>query len=285
MHIRKAVITAAGRNQRTLAVQTLVDRDGSEKSVLDILIEEATSAGVEEVAVVVAPGDETRYAQATGRHSARVTFIPQPQPLGYGQAVYCAQEFVGREPFLHLVGDHLYVSGAERSCAQRLVETAQAEECAVSAVQATRENQLPYFGAVGGRRVPGRNELYAVETVLEKPTPTEAELHLLVPGLRAGHYLCFFGLHVLTPSVMDVLAQQLAVAPGQSLSAALAVLAGREKYLALEEPTRRYDLGERYGLLVTQLALALSGRHRDEVLVHLLEFFAQRELGTAGRPE
>jgi len=112
IRIRKAVITAAGRNQRTLAVQTLVDRDGSQKSVLDILIGEATSAGVEEVAVVVAPGDEPRYAQATGRHAARITFIPQPQPQGYGHAVYCAQDFVDREPFLHLVGDHLYVSGA-----------------------------------------------------------------------------------------------------------------------------------------------------------------------------
>jgi UTP--glucose-1-phosphate uridylyltransferase len=285
VHIRKAVITAAGRNQRTLAVQTLVDRDGGQKSVLDILIEEATRAGMEEVAVVVAPGDEARYAQATGRHTARVSFIPQPEPLGYGHAVYCAQEFVGREPFLHLVGDHLYVSGAERSCAQRLVETAQAEGCAVSAVQATRESQLPNFGAIGGRRVPGRNDVYAVETVIEKPTPTEAELHLLVPGLRAGHYLCFFGLHVLTPSVMDILGQQIESVPGQSLSAALAVLAGREKYLALEEPTRRYDLGERYGLLMTQLALALSGRHRDEVLVHLLEFFAARDLGAARRPE
>ena len=285
MQIRKAVITAAGRNQRTLAVQTLVDRDGSQKSVLDILIEEATSAGVEEVAVVVAPGDETRYAEATGRHAAHITFIPQPQPLGYGHAVYCAREFVGREPFLHLVGDHLYVSGAERSCAQRLVETAQLEECAVSAVQATRESQLPYFGAVGGRRVPGRNELYAVETVIEKPTPTEAELRLLVPGLRAGHYLCFFGLHVLTPSVMDILAESLEAAPGQSLSTALAALAEREKYLALEEPTRRYDLGERYGLLITQVALALSGQHRDDVLVRLLEFLAQRDLGVAPRAE
>jgi UTP-glucose-1-phosphate uridylyltransferase len=157
MHIRKAVITAAGPGQRTLPLQTLVDRDGRPKTVLDILIAEVVSAGAEEVAVVVAPGDEAHYAQAVGQHAARLAFLPQAEPLGYGHAVYCARDFVGPEPFLHLVGDHLYVSGAERGCARRLVEVAQAEDCAVSAVQATRESLLPYYGAVAGRRVPGRD--------------------------------------------------------------------------------------------------------------------------------
>lgn len=285
MHIRKAVITAAGRRQRHLPLQTLIDRDGREKSVLEILVDEVLHAGAEEVAVVVAPGDEARYGQAVGPRAARLTFLPQPEPLGYGHAVYCARDFVGPEPFLHLVGDHLYVSGAERGCARRLVEVAQAEACAVSAVQATRENLLPYYGAVGGRRVPGRDDLYVVETVIEKPTPTEAETRLLVPGLRAGHYLCFFGMHVLTPTVMALLADQMADArtEGLTLSAALAALAGREKYLALEERARRYDLGDRYGLLTAQVALALSGQDRDEVLARLLELLAQRALGAARR--
>ena len=123
-------------------------------------------------------------------------------------------------------------------------------------------------------------ELYRIETVIEKPTPTEAEQRLIVPGLRAGHYLCFFGMHVLTPAVMDLLA---ALPPGASLSAALAELARREQYLALEKAHRRYDLGARYGLLPAQLALALTGRDRDEVLSQLVELLATREMGTAAR--
>src|SRR5690606_2276241 len=98
-------------------------------------------------------------------------------------------------------------SRTPKRCAQQLVEVAQAEQCAVSGVQATRESMLPYYGTVGGRRVQGRNDLYEVDTVVEKPTPTEAEQKLIVPGLRAGHYLCFFGMHVLTPAVMDLLAE------------------------------------------------------------------------------
>ncbi len=323
MHITKAVITAAGRNQRTLPLQTLIDRDGAEKSVLAILIEEALSAGIEEIAIVVAPGDEKPYAEVVGDHAGRLHFIPQTAPRGYGHAIYCAKDFVGDAPFLHLVGDHLYVSSEAQSCAQQLVTVAAAEACAVSAVQATREHLLPYYGAVGGKRVAGRKDLYEIDTVIEKPTPTEAELRLIVPGLRAGHYLCFFGMHVLTPTVMEILelritnselriansgsadqrisesaSQPSALSPQHStptthnpqpkthnpqpktisLSDALAVLATREKYLALEEHALRYDVGVKYGLLTAQLALALNGADHDEVLTRLLELLATRTL-------
>jgi UTP--glucose-1-phosphate uridylyltransferase len=282
LRIKKAVITAAGKDQRALPLQTLIDRDRQEKSVLSILIEQALQANVEQICVVVWPGDEERYAQATGSHGGGVRFVPQPQPLGYGHAIYSARQFVGNDPFLHMVGDHLYVSSA-MSCAQRVVDLAETEMCAVSGVQATRENLLPRFGAVAGRRLPGRPDLYRVETVLEKPTPTEAEQRLMVPGLRAGHYLCYFGIHVLTPTVMDILGRLLSEAPQDrpTLSAALAELARHEQYLALEDPGRRYDIGARYGLLTAQLALALNGQDRSQVLSNLVELLADRELNAA----
>jgi len=285
MKITKAVITAAGRKQRTLPLQTLIDRDGAEKSVLGIIVEETLRAGVEEICVVVRPGDEESYAAVAGDHAGRLKFVPQVEPLGYGHAIFCAKNFVGNDPFLHLVGDHLYVSRHQKSCAQQLVEVAEVENCAVSAVQSTRENMLPYYGAVGGRRVPGRPDLYRVETVIEKPTPTTAEQQLIVSGLRAGHYLCFFGMHVLTPAIIDILGRQIEAAGpqgGVTLSQALAELAKREQYLALEKQDWRYDVGVKYGLLTAQLALALSGQDRDEVLARLLELLALRESGSSG---
>jgi UTP--glucose-1-phosphate uridylyltransferase len=283
LRIQKAVITAAGENQRALPLQTLIDRDGQEKSVLGILIEQALAAKAEEICVVVWPGDETRYAQAAGKRGGCVRFVPQAQPLGYGNAIYCAREFTGNDPFLHLVGDHLYVSGTSKPCAQLVVELAEAEECAVSGVQPTREGLLPRFGAVGGRRVPGRQGLYRVDTVIEKPTPTEAEQRLMVPGIRAGYYLCFFGLHVLTPAVMELLGRMLPEAGGTplTLSAVLAELARQEQYLALEDPGRRYDIGAPYGLLIAQMALALSGQDRNQVLSNLVELLADREMAAA----
>lgn len=281
MHITKALITAAGRRQRTLPLQTLIDRDGVEKSVLRILVEEVIAAGVDDIALVIRPGDEKAYADVAGEHAGRLHFIPQTEPLGYGHAVYCARDFVDSDPFLHLVGDHLYVSRDGQGCAQRLVEVATRQGCAVSAVQATREHLLPYYGAVGGRRLSGRDDLYRIETVIEKPTPTQAEQHLLAPGLRAGHYLCFFGMHVLTPAVMEILGRLLATdnSAGLPLSAALDELAHREQYLALHQNAQRFDVGVKYGLLTAQVALALNGQDRDEVLARLLELLAMREVG------
>ena len=272
MRIRKAVITAAGGNQRALPLQTLI-QDGVEKSVLNILIEQALTGSIGEICVVVWPGDEARYAQAAGNLAGAVRFVAQQHPpRGYGHAIYSAREFVGQEPFLHMVGDHLYVSAAKLGV-ERLVALAETESCCASGVQATRESLLSHFGAVAGRRMSGRTGVYRVETVIEKPTPTEAEQRLLVPGIRAGYYLCFFGIHVFTPTLMDLLGHMLESDLNRSvtLSAALASLARQEQYLALEDTGRRYDLGARYGLLTAQLALALNGRDRDEVLSHLLE--------------
>ena len=272
----KAVITAAGKNQRTLPLQTLVDRDGVAKSALAILAGEITEAGISEIAVIVCPGDEAAYAKAVGPLARRMHFIPQHEPLGYGHAVHCAADFTGGEPFLLMVGDHLYTSRTAESCTAQLLTVAETAKCAVSAVQATHESKLPYYGCIGGRRVQGAERLYEVETVIEKPTPTEAEQKLVVPGLRAGNYLCFFGMHVLTPHVMQILGQR--IAAGQTdLSSALAETAQRERYLACEIQGRRHDLDLHYGLLTTQLALALAGKDRDEVLTLLVEQLAQSQ--------
>ena len=279
MNVPKAVITAAGRQQRTLPLQSLVDRDGGEKKALQIILEEAAACGIDEVCVVVAPGDQGAFRDAAGPLGARLQFVEQTEPRGYGHAVFLAREFVNREPFLHLVSDHLYISKTAARSAQQVVDAAKAENCTVSAVQATRESNLPYYGTVGGRRVPRRTDLYEVDNVLEKPTPTEAEQHLLVPGLRAGYYLCLFGIHVFTPAVLDLLADRVAAArPDESipLSPVLADLARRERYLALEVKGRRYNIGVKYGLLTAQLALALDGADRENVLAQLVELLALR---------
>jgi UTP--glucose-1-phosphate uridylyltransferase len=276
MKINKAVVTAAGRGQSALPLQTLVDRDGQPKPALQIIIEEALSADIDRIGIIISPGQEEAYANAAGPHRRLLELIEQPSPIGYAHALYCAREFVDGEPFLHLVSDHLYISTNPQRCAQQLVGLAKAESCSVSAVQATRESMLPFYGAVGGRRVAKHNHVYEIETILEKPTPTEAEQSLIVPGLRAGHYLCFFGMHVLTPAVMDLIADLGNKQSGLPLAAALDALARKERYLAIEVQGHRHNIGVKYGLLMAQLALALDGRERDEVLAQLVDLLAVR---------
>ncbi len=275
MNLTKAVITAAGRNQRGLPLQNLVDRDGLEKKALEIILEEAVGAGAEEVCAVIAPGDEAAYRAAAGPHSSRLHFVIQPEPLGYGHALLCAREFTAGQPFLHLVSDHLYISRGESRSAKQVADLARAEGCAVSAVQPTRESLLRLYGAVGGRRVAQRPDLYEIQDVIEKPTPSEAEQSLAVTGLRAGYYLCFYGIHVFTPVIMDILAEAATANPPQ-LSPALAEFARRERYLALEVAGQRYNTGQKYGLLTAQLALALDGVDREKILAQIIDLLAQR---------
>ncbi len=278
MRIRKVLVTAANPRQRTLPLQTLIDQTGEPKSALRVVLEEAAGAGLEEFGVVVCPGDEPAYADACGDLRSSVRFIVQDAPRGYGHAVLCGREFIGDDGFLHLVGDHLHVSQTTASCARQLLAVAAVENAPVSAVQPTRENQLTSFGAVGGRLVGGARPLYQVESVLEKPTPTAAEQHLIVPGLRAGFYLCFFGMHVLEPEIFTLLDAQQRAAPDRALglSPALHALAARRRYLAFSVAGRRFDIGAPYGLLFAQLALSLSGRDRDRVLTQLVELLAVR---------
>jgi UTP--glucose-1-phosphate uridylyltransferase len=279
MQIKKAVITAAGKEQRNLPMQTLFDQQGKERSVLSLVVREAVRAGISDVCIVVCPGDEEPYSRLLADEGAHLTFVEQAEPRGYAHAVWCARSFVNGEPFLHFVGDHIYIGAESDGCAKRLVEAAAGEECAISAVQVTREGLLPYYGAVAGQQEPAKPGFYRVETVLEKPSPTEAEQRLIVPGLRSGYYLCFYGMHVLTPAVFEILTEKLAASGSgrTSLSAALAELASREKYLAMIQPGQRFDVGVKYGLFTAQLALALGGQDRDEVLAQLIHVLAERE--------
>jgi UTP--glucose-1-phosphate uridylyltransferase len=307
VEISKAVITAAGRGARQYpasdtvqkAMLPLVDRDGLTKPVLQIIAEEALESGIEEICVVAAPGDEDVYRQQFRNYAAnlrstykgadwadtqarrlaeleeRLQFAVQPEPEGYGHAVWCARSFVADAPFLLLLGDHLYISSEERRCARQLIDLALAEGCAVSAVQATREHLIHQYGTLAGRRLPEHPEIYSIDEIVEKPNPTLAELRLQVPGLRAGHYLCFFGMHLLTPSVFDLLddlvARRVRELGQIQLTTALNLLASKEKYLALETRGSRFNLGVKFGVVEAQIALALAGTDRERMLALLLE--------------
>lgn len=310
MLVRKAIITAAGRGLGNLsgvtsaqqALLPMVDRDGLVKPVIQIIAEEALDSGIEEICVVAAPGDEAAYrahfqglARMLDRRGdtdevqeqrrrvsdleRRLHFAVQEKPEGYGHAVWSARDFAGPEPFLLLVSDHLYVSGEPRRCARQIIDLAVQQDCAVAAVQATREHVINHYGTVAGKRVSGLANVFQVETVIEKPTPSEAEQLLQVPGLRVGHYLCFFGMHVLSPAIFEILEAHVRQGRRErgeiQLTPALQELARAEKYLALQTNGRRYNIGVKYGSLEAQIALAMSGRDRDEVLIRLTELLLQ----------
>ncbi len=281
MTVKKGLITAAGDRERRIPLQTLVDSDGTARTVLAMLVNEMAAAGIEDIGIVIPVGQSEEFQATVAAAPARVQLFEQREARGYAGALWTARDFLAGQPFLHLVGDHVYVPGRDQRLAGQLVAIATQRQCSVSAVQPTHESQLTRFGVIGGRPVADQIGLYHVDAVAEKPTPTAAEQSLIVGGLRAGHYLAFFGMHVWTPAVLELLAETMrGAAP---VSEALHRLSARERYLAWNAPGHRYDLGPRYGLLQAQLALGLSGDDREEVLAALVGLIATHGHSTSER--
>jgi UTP--glucose-1-phosphate uridylyltransferase len=315
--IKKAVITAAGRGERLYpvgdtvqkAMLPLVDRDGLYKPVIQIIAEEAFDSGIEEICIICAPGDEERYvnyftslknnllkaykqsdwAQTHAlkiEHFIRHTrYKVQENPMGYGHAVHCSRDFVGIDHFLLLLSDHLYVSDlVDKRCAAQIIELAESESCSVSAVNPTAEHQIRKYGTVTGKSSMNLPGIYQIEKIVEKPSLSLAEQELQTPGLRAGYYLCFFGMHALSPMIFEVLDEYHHEALKNNatylLTPALMDLVKKDKYLALEARGRRYDIGKKYGLLQAQIALSMAGQEKDRVLNVLVDTLAESRMNS-----
>jgi UTP--glucose-1-phosphate uridylyltransferase len=314
MKIQKAVITAAARNERLYPAATtvqksmlpVIDIDGINKPIIQIIAEEAIQSGIEEICIVCAAGDEERYlesfqtlydtstkiyqrnAWAASQASSiknildRLTFVVQSEPLGYGHAVYQAKDFVKNEPFLLLHGDYLSISSlADKRCAKQIIDCALKEECSVAAVNPTIEHQISKYGTLTGRNYKTYNGVYQIEKIIEKPSISQAELELKTAGLRFGYYLCFFGMYVFQPVLFELLSEEIKELTSNansqrtiSLTPVQQKLALNEKYLALEIQGKRYDTSKKFGLMQAQIALGLAGQMRDEVLTTLLQTLA-----------
>ena len=231
----KAVIPAAGFGTRLFPATKVVkkelfpiiDRMGRAKPVIQAIVEEAISAGIEEVGIIVQAsdlplfeeffqqrpkadylqklaakqGDYIEYLYTLGQ---RVTFLIQHVQEGFGHAVLCAREWVGDEPFLLLLGDHLYISDIEASCAAQLL--AQYEQWGKSAIaiEPTPVETISHRGCVVGAWVKP-NELLSITQLVEKPDIDDARQRLHVTGMAADKLLAVFGMYVLTPQIFHLL--------------------------------------------------------------------------------
>jgi UTP--glucose-1-phosphate uridylyltransferase len=301
--VRKAVITAAGRGTRQYPASTavqkemfpLVDRDGLTKPVIQIIGEEAIDGGIEEICIITQPGEEQQYRDYFKRmdndtvrafrgkdwailaseklqaFGERLHFAEQHTPDGFGHAVYQAKRFVGSDPFLLLLGDHVYVSDTKDRCAKQLLDVYERQPLdSVTAVQPTVERLLHLFGVIAGTPVDAERGVYKAERIVEKPTIEYARSHMVTPGLPAGNYLAHFGMWVFSPRIFDsleyLITNNLRDKGEIQLTAAQEHLRQHsETYWAVVTQGQRYDTGIPYGLMETQLALALNGVHRAEI--------------------
>ena len=312
--VRKAVITAAGRGTRQYPASTavqkemfpLVDRDGLTKPVIQIIGEECIESGIEEICIITQPGEEKYYreyfrrmtdvesrsfrgkdwaileSEKLGAFGERVRFAEQHTPEGFGHAVYQAKKFVGDEPFLLLLGDHIYISDIKDRCARQLIKVFEQYMLdAVTGVQPTVEKLLHLFGVIRGEPIEPSKGIYKSELIIEKPSIELAQEKLVTPGLPAGNYLAHFGIHVFSPQIFDsleyLIKNNLRDKNEIQLTAAQEHMRQNcKKYWAVVTQGQRYDTGIPYGLMETQLALALNGVHRTDICEAIARILAMQ---------
>jgi UTP-glucose-1-phosphate uridylyltransferase/mevalonate kinase len=237
--VRKAVIPAAGFGTRlfpaTKATKKelfpVIDQDGVAKPAILYIVEEALNAGIEEIIIVVQEGDLEdfrslfntqisienynklprhfqQYAQRLLEIGGHIHFAIQTMQDGFGHAVYSAREAIGDEPFLLMLGDHLYRSAGPRSCAQQVLDAYHQHGISVVGLRRTPENDIAAFGTVTGVWL-DRNQLLNITEFAEKPTVDYARDHLFVSGLPEGEYLTLFGQYVIKPAIFDYLTEHI----------------------------------------------------------------------------
>jgi len=279
--VRKAVIPAAGLGTRHFPASHAVKKelfpvvgpDGIARALLHYHLLELAAAGIEEICIIVQPGDDKpirqylagpgdAYLQRLQKHPAllsearqmrelagRVCFAVQREQEGYGHAVYQTKSFAGGEMVLLCLGDHLF-RGVPVS---PYVEMADAAKISggksVSAVNRIGPTQLKGFGTIAGKRRAGNRRLIDVSLIIEKPDLATARKSLRVDGLEDDVFLGWFGMHVLAPGIYDVLEQMIRDNVRDNnefqLTRAQEILRQREGYLALEMlHAQRFDFGE-----------------------------------------
>lgn len=290
--VRKAVIPAAGFGTRmfpaSYAVKKeffpVVSADGLAKPVILEVIEEALSAGIEEIALVIRPEDEAlfrnffktpldpdhynrlpeacrQYADRLRDIGGRISFIHQTEQSGFGHAVHCAREWVGDQPFLLLLGDHLYQSDAETSCAgQLLAAFSRLSDSSMIAVHPVPAERVVHYGTVSGRWTGQAQKTLQITDLAEKPTMDYARTHLHTAAMPEDTFLCVAGQYVLTPAIFEHLGRDIAGnrrANGEfQLTAALDNLRRSEGLNALRLEGRPLDTGlpDTYARTVATLA-------------------------------
>jgi UTP-glucose-1-phosphate uridylyltransferase/mevalonate kinase len=239
LQVRKAVIPAAGFGTRmfpaTLAVKKeflpIIDRTGRAKPIILAIVEEALSAGIEEVGIVVQKGDRTffedffktgpspqlfqklsqqnqEYSQYLQELGQRVTILTQDVQEGFGHAVFCAREWTNCEPFLLLLGDHIYSSQTEISCARQLLDIYSQVQQSVISLRVTPSDVIHHYGCAAGVWQQ-QDAILSVTQVYEKPDVEYAQQHLSVEGMAEDLFLTMFGMYVLDSKIFDYLAEHI----------------------------------------------------------------------------
>ncbi len=273
MKVTKAIIPAAGLGTRVLPASKAVPKEMLnivDKPAIQYLVEEAAASGITDILIITnrgkeaienhfdyafeleanlrdKPGKETLYESVRrSAELANVYFLRQKETRGLGHAIYTAKTFVGNDPFAILYGDDIIINN-DYPVTKQLIETFDKYgKCVTGVKECTKEQVMKYCSLDVS---PLENNVMQCHRIIEKPT--EDEIYSLYATL---------GRNVVTPEIFDLI-EQTKPSPKTGeiyLTDALNALAADGKLCALDFVGRRYDMGDKLGILQANCEVALT---------------------------
>jgi UTP--glucose-1-phosphate uridylyltransferase len=272
--IRKAVIPAAGFGTRFLPATKSQPKEMLpvvDTPTIQYVVEEAVASGIRDILMVIGKGKraieehfdrnfdlenelaakgKTDQLEAIRRISdmANIHFVWQKELRGLGDAVLCARDHVGNEPFVVLLGDTI-MDGRKKPVARQLMDVFDRYQESVVAVEEVERSKISRYGVIKGTKV--MESLYLLEDLVEKPSLQDAPSNLAI----ASRY-------VLTPDIFGFLEKTERGKNNEvQLTDAMRRLVRARAMYALRVDGTRYDVGNKLDFIKTNLIFGL--KHKD----------------------
>ena len=271
MKVTKAVIPAAGLGTRVLPASkscpkemlTIVD-----KPAIQYIVEEAAAAGITDILIITSRGKSImedhfdRAPELEGRllksgkdelyeqivaisNLANIQYIRQKETKGLGHAVWCAKSFAAGEPFAVLYGDDVIIGG-KAPATRELCDAYEEFGLGCVGIKPVPTAEISKYSSLAVE--PVREHLFRVTDMIEKPAP----------GKELSNY-SILGRCVLPPQVFDILENLPAGAGGEiQLTDAMKQLAVGEGIMGVEYSGKRYDMGNKLGILEAVVEVGLE---------------------------
>jgi UTP--glucose-1-phosphate uridylyltransferase len=284
--VRKAIIPAAGLGTRFLPATKAQPKEMLpivDKPTIQYIIEEAVASGIEDIIIVTGRGkraiedhfdksyelEETlakkeKYQQLEEVQGisklANIHYIRQKEPLGLGDAISCANRFIGDEPFAVLLGDDIVHSPAN-PCLKQLIDVYERYNSSVIGVQQVPEQDVSKYGIISINQNGMEDAVYHINDLIEKPKLEEAPSNYAIMGR-----------YVLRPEIFNILENLTPGAGGEiQLTDAIKELNRLQMVVGYEFKGERYDVGDKFGFIKATMEFALERSDLKKQVLNYLE--------------
>lgn len=271
MKVRKAVITAAGLGTRVLPASKAIPKEMLpivDKPAIQYIVEEIVKSGITDILIITSRGKTVmedhfdrspeleQKLEASGKTSmlkdvidaanlANITYIRQKETKGLGDAVYCAKQFASGEPIAVLYGDDVIMG--ENPAIGQLCRAYDEYGLGIAGIKKVREEDIQKYSSLAVR--PLKENCYRITDMVEKPDKPEKVLSLY----------SILGRCVLPPEIFDILENTKPGAGGEiQLTDAMKELARGKSMIGVEYSGKRYDMGNKLGIMQAAVETALK---------------------------